>query len=136
MVSMPDLFTAVGAEAEQTAWPDFGTADPGFEIDLEGIAEHVDTEFDMNDKSLHDHIQGLDRLVAEYRKASGLTLLDEESLSVLIRCLPANIRQHIQLSLDQTATYSTVRSRALGFETVTNIGTPLSLWWFFKFSLS
>jgi hypothetical protein len=43
MVRMPDPFTAVGAEAEQTAWPDFelnllawlGAADTGFETDLQ-----------------------------------------------------------------------------------------------------
>lgn len=53
---MPDPFTAVGAEAEQTAWPDFelnllawlGAADTGFETDLQWISDHVDTEFDMD----------------------------------------------------------------------------------------
>ena len=65
------------------------------------------------DRSLHDHVQGLDRLIAEYQKASSLTVPDEVSLSVLIRCLPAHIRQHIQLSLDQSATYASVRSRVL-----------------------
>ena len=56
MVRMPDPFTAVGAEAEQTAWPDFelnllawlGAADTGFETDLQWISDHVDTEFDMD----------------------------------------------------------------------------------------
>eukprot|EP00435_Cladocopium_sp_Y103_P060934 s180_g22.t1 len=76
------------------------------------------------DKSLHDHIQGMDRLIFEYQKASGLTVPDEVSLSVLIRCLPAHIRQHIQLTLDETAKYATVRSRVLGFETVTNNWAP------------
>lgn len=76
------------------------------------------------DKSFYDHIQGLDRLIAEYQKASGLTVPDEVSLSVLIKCLPAHTRQHIQLSLDQSATYATVRSRVLGFETVTSSWAP------------
>ena len=203
MVRMPDPFTAVGAEAEQTAWPDFelnllawlGAADTEFETDLQWISDHVDTEFDMDvhsddmatrskelhsilvgllrnrslkvlrgvsgrngyevyrqllklfkpstkpramallsalmglptfgkDKSLYDHIQGLDRLMSEYQKASGLSVPDEVSLSVLVRCLPAHIRQHIQLSLDQSSTYATVRSRVLGFETVTNNWAP------------
>ena len=164
MVRMPDPFTAVGAEAEQTAWPDFelnllawlGAADTEFETDLQCISNHVDTEFDMDvhsdemaarskelhsilvgllrnrslkvlrgvsgrngyevyrqllklfkpstkpramallsalmslptfgkDKSLYDHIQGLDRLMSEYQKASGLSMPDEVSLSVLVR---------------------------------------------------
>ena len=75
-------------------------------------------------KSLYDHTQGLDRLMSEYQKASGLSLPDEVSLSVLVRCLPAHIRQHIQLSLDQSSTYVTVRSRVLGFETITNNCAP------------
>ena len=76
------------------------------------------------EKSLHDHIQGLDRLMAEYEKSRNLAVPDEVSLSVLIRCLPSHIRQHVQLSLDQSATYATVRSRVLGFETVTNSWAP------------
>ena len=76
------------------------------------------------EKSLHDHIQGLDRLIAEYQKSSNLAVPDEVSLSVLIRCLPSLLRQHVQLSLDQSATYATVRSRVLGFETVTNSWAP------------
>ena len=77
------------------------------------------------DKSLYDPIQRLDRLIAECQKASGLTAPDEVrfflvSLSVFIKCLPANIRQQIQLSLDQFATYVTVQRRVFGFESVTN----------------
>ena len=76
MVRMPDPFTAVGAEAEQTAWPDFelnllawlGAADTGFETDLQWISDHVDTEFDMDvhsdematrSKELHSILVGL-----------------------------------------------------------------------------
>jgi hypothetical protein len=62
--------------------------------------------------------------MSEYQKASGLSVPDEVSLSVLVRCLPAHIRQHVQLSLDQSSTYATVRSRVLGFETVTNNWAP------------
>ena len=76
MVRMPDPFTAVGAEAEQTAWPDFelnlqawlGAADPGFDTDLAWIEQHIDTEFDMDlqpddmtarSKELHSVLVGL-----------------------------------------------------------------------------
>jgi len=56
MVRMSDPFTAIGAEAEQTAWSDFelnlqawlGAADAGFETDLAWIEKHVDVEFDMD----------------------------------------------------------------------------------------
>lgn len=72
------------------------------------------------EKSLYDHLQGLDRLMSEYHKACGQHVPEEVALSVLIRCLPAHIRQHVQLNLEDTTTYSTVRSRILGFESVTN----------------
>ena len=203
MVRMPDPFIAVGPEAEQSSWADFGlnllawlgAADPEFETDWQWISEQVNQEFDMEvhsddmvarsrelhsklvgllrnrslkvlrgvpgrngyevfrqllkifrpsttprsiallsalmnhpqfgkDKSLYDYVQGIDRLIAEYQKASGMQVPDEVSLSVLIRCLPNYIRQHIQLSLDESATYASIRSRVLGFETATNNWAP------------
>ena len=72
------------------------------------------------EKSLYDHVQGLDRLMSEYHKACGHHVPEEVALSVLIRCLPAHIRQHVQLNLEDTSTYSTVRTKVLGFESVTN----------------
>lgn len=75
--------------------------------------------FNIKERSLHDHVQGLDRLMAEYQRSCGTPVPDEVSLSVLVRCLPGHIRQHVQLSLDETSTYASVRNRVLGFETVT-----------------
>ena len=75
------------------------------------------------EKSLFDHVQGLDRLISEYQKACGQAVPEEVALSVLIRCLPQHIKQHIQLSLDSATKYSDVWSRILGFESVTNSWT-------------
>ena len=58
--------------------------------------------------------------MSEYHKACGHHVPEEVALSVLIRCLPAHIRQHVQLNLEDTSTYSTVRTKVLGFESVTN----------------
>ena len=72
------------------------------------------------EKSLYDHVQGLDRLISEYQKAGGQPVSEEVALSVLVRCLPTHIRQHIQLSLDERSTYANIRNRVLGFESVTS----------------
>lgn len=89
MVRMPDPFT-VGAETEQTAWPDFelnllawlGTADTEFDTDLQWISNHVDTEFDWDvhsdemparSKELHSILVGLlrNRSLKVLRSVSG-----------------------------------------------------------------
>ena len=198
MVRMPDPFSAVGADEEQSKWPDFFlnlkawlfAADSDFEADLTKIEDHVETSIDMDleeeeaqersrqlhsvftgllrgrslnilrsvpgrngfevfrqltklytpnarprsmailtaimnlpafgkERTLYDHVQGLDRLIAEYQKSCGQAVPEEVCLSVLVRCLPGHIRQHIQLSLDQTSKYSDIRNKVLGFESVT-----------------
>ena len=47
------------------------------------------------DENLHDHLQGLDRLIAEYHKTFALPISEDVKLSVLVRCLLAHIRQHV-----------------------------------------
>ena len=71
------------------------------------------------EKSLYDHVHGLDRLIAEYQKACGTSVSDDVALSVLVRCLPGHIRQHVQLSLDDASSYADVRTKVLSFESVT-----------------
>lgn len=39
--------------------------------------------FSAKEKSLHDHVRGLDRLMAEYQRSCGTPVPDEVSLSVL-----------------------------------------------------
>ena len=70
-------------------------------------------------RSLLEHIQLLERLRTEYRKASGVELADDIQLSVLVRCLPKHIQQHVQLQLKEDNTYNDVRSAVLGYENVT-----------------
>ena len=74
--------------------------------------------FDKN-RSLLEHIQLLERVRTEYRKASGVELADDIQLSVLVRCLPKHIQQHVQLQLKEDSTYSDVRNAVLGYENVT-----------------
>ena len=72
------------------------------------------------DKSSHDHVQGLDRLIAEYQKTCAHPISEDVKLCVLVRCLPAHIRQHVQLSLTENSRYADVRARVLSFEAVTH----------------
>ena len=65
-------------------------------------------------RSLLEHIQLLERVRTEYRKASGVELADDIQLSVLVRCLPKHIQQHVQLQLKEDSTYNDVRSAVLG----------------------
>ena len=61
------------------------------------------------EKSLYDHVQGLDRLISEYQKAGGQPVPEEVALSVLVRCLPT----HISIS-------NYLWTSAVGFESVTS----------------
>ena len=70
-------------------------------------------------RSLLEHIQLLERVRTEYRKASGVELADDIQLSVLVRCLPKHIQQHVQLQLKEDSTYNDVRNAVLGYENVT-----------------
>ena len=74
--------------------------------------------FDRN-KTLLEQIQGMDRIADEYRKCSGSDVNDGILLSTLVRVLPKHIQQHIQLTMDERATFSSVRARVLTYENVT-----------------
>ena len=48
-----------------------------------------------------------------------MELADDIQLSVLVRCLPKHIQQHVQLQLKEDSTYNDVRNAVLGYENVT-----------------
>ena len=59
--------------------------------------------FTQKDRTLLDHILGLERLRAEYVRASGSDIADDIMLSVLVRALPKAIQQHIQLQMNENS---------------------------------
>ena len=65
--------------------------------------------FTQKDRTLLDQILGLERLRAEYVRASGSDIADDIMLSVLVRALPKAIQQHIQLQMNENSTYAQVR---------------------------
>ena len=70
-------------------------------------------------KTFLEHIQSLERVRTEYRKVAGVDIGDDLQLSVLIRCLPKYLQQHIQLQLTESSRYQNVRDAVSSYETVT-----------------
>ena len=74
-------------------------------------------------QTILEQIQGFERLKAEYRKSSGVDLADDVSLSILVRCLPKHLQQHIQLQLTETSSYGSIRSLVIAYEQTTSSWT-------------
>ena len=74
-------------------------------------------------QTIIEQIQGFERLRNEYRRSSGIDLADDVSLSILVRCLPKALQQHVQLQLREDSTYGTVRSMVVAYEQTTSSWT-------------
>ena len=74
-------------------------------------------------QTIVEQIQGFERLRSEYRRSSGVELADDISLSILVRCLPKALQQHVQLQLREDSSYSTVRSLVVAYEQTTSSWT-------------
>ena len=48
-------------------------------------------------QTIIEQIQGFEWLRNEHRRSSGVDLADDVSLSILVRCLPKALQQHVQL---------------------------------------
>ena len=79
------------------------------------------------DRTLLEQVLGLERLRDEYRRSSGAEVPDDLMLSVLVKCLPGHIRQHIQLQLTETSTYAETRRAVVGYESVTASWAPSNI---------
>ncbi|CAL1136540.1 unnamed protein product [Cladocopium goreaui] len=75
--------------------------------------------FVMKDRTLLDQILGLERLRAEYVRASGSDIADDVMLSVLVRALPKALQQHVQLQMSETSSYDQVRAMVISYERTT-----------------
>ena len=70
-------------------------------------------------RTLREQIEGLVRIATEYRPVSG-SMPGEDILSgTLLRCLPSQVRSHIQLQMDDSTSYSSVRAFVLSHEVTT-----------------
>ena len=80
------------------------------------------------EKSLLEQVLGLERLSEEYHTVSKEEISDNTKLSVLLRVVPQHLRQHLQLQLDEAATYANVRERVLAYERTTTSWTSSAVY--------
>ena len=71
------------------------------------------------ERPMLEQVLGLERLRAESQRCSGESVNDDLALSVLVRCLPNHIRQHVQLQMSDSTTYKSIRDYILSYEVVT-----------------
>ena len=70
----------------------------GFEAWRQLLSQYQPPPFNKT-QTIIEQIQGFERLRNEYRRSSGIDLADDVSLSILVRCLPKALQQHVQLQL-------------------------------------
>ena len=76
------------------------------------------------DKTLQEQVLALERISAEYTRASGRSVGDDIMLGTLVRCLPQNIRSHVQLVMTEKSSYEQVRSYVFAYEATTTSWSP------------
>eukprot|EP00435_Cladocopium_sp_Y103_P018349 s2423_g4.t1 len=68
------------------------------------------------EKTLLEQIHGLQRLADAYQKASGTMVSDDLLLTTLVKCLPKQIQQHVQLGMTEDTTFEDVKEKVVAFE--------------------
>ena len=68
------------------------------------------------DKTILEQIQGLERIADEYRRASGSEVNDDILLTTLVKALPAQLRQHVQLNMDESNTFQSIKDKCIAYE--------------------
>ena len=71
------------------------------------------------EKTLREHLASLERMASEYERVSGKPIGEDLLLGTVIRCLPAQIRSHLQLQMTESTSYAEVRQYLLAYETTT-----------------
>ncbi|CAE7237703.1 GIP [Symbiodinium sp. CCMP2592] len=79
------------------------------------------------DRSLREHIQGLERIAEEYQRVTGHYPGEEVMLGTLVRSLPSAIKQHVQLQMTDSSNYQSIRDYVLGYEVTTTSWTPAKM---------
>ena len=68
------------------------------------------------EKTLLEQVQGLERIADEYRKSSGADVADDILLTTLVKCLPKQLQQHVQLNMTETSTFAEIKEKVIAFE--------------------
>ena len=84
------------------------------------LAQALSSFPNFNSKlTLLENILQYEQLVSSYETSSGSVYPPDLKTATLIRCAPAKVRDHIQLSLRDDSSYSDVREALLSFDRVT-----------------
>ena len=68
--------------------------------------------------SMVEQVANLERLSDEYRRAAGKDLSEDVLLTTLVKSLPAQLRQHVQLSMTEGSTFRDVKEKIVAYEKV------------------
>ena len=71
------------------------------------------------DKSVMECILALEEVVHQYNQVTGEEYTKSLLMGTLIRCSPPNLRQHLQLTLQDSSTYKSVKETMLLYEKTT-----------------
>ena len=64
-------------------------------------------------KSMMENLLQLDLLLDQYRVASGHTMPDDLVVSTVLRCVEPSIRKHLELTLDDSVNYGTLKEKLI-----------------------
>ena len=70
------------------------------------------------EKSMVEQVANLERLSDEYRRAAGKELSEDVLLTTLVKSLPSQLRQHVQLSMTESSTFRDVKEKIVAYEKV------------------
>ena len=79
------------------------------------------------DKSCLESILIYEETVQRFEESSGNRYPDELKIATLVRCAPQRLREHLQLSLSETATYAQVKEQIIAYERASKAWTQESV---------
>ena len=71
-----------------------------------------------------ENLLAFEKLVEDYERITDIAYSNELKMGTLLRCLPQHLRQHLQLNLTSTTTYSQMRTAVINYEQTTSAWTP------------
>ena len=73
----------------------------------------------VKEKTVVEQVLGLERLAEEYHTVAKEEVSDNTKLSVLLKVVTPALRQHLQLSMDEAATFAPTREKVINYERTT-----------------
>ena len=70
-----------------------------------------------------ENLLAFEKLVEDYERITDIAY-SKLKMETLLRCLPQHLRQHLQLNLTSTTTYSQMRTAVINYEQTTSAWTP------------